>query len=233
MSGTFSERGVYAASAFLASSASGIAGGLRVDTLTRAPLVVASAALCRIADLQSANHVSLRTLRIGWRSAECNSAIRQNAILRYVGGTLQFMEREHLQNVDVSWGHEPERCKSAAALVRRACSRVPCLAQPRWGCEGNERPPRVVASLQPSALGRNPVGIRVCSLATLRIRSRASWAYSKRFAPSLARRKRSRFMESLRDFKIAPWSHELGVIWSSGLSRWSAGSGGGGKGGIV
>jgi hypothetical protein len=30
----------------------------------------------------------LRTLRIGWRSAECNSAIQQNAILRYVGRRL-------------------------------------------------------------------------------------------------------------------------------------------------
>src|SRR6185295_10701535 len=39
--------------------------------------------------------------------------------------TERFMEREHLQNLDVSWGHEPERtCKGAAAFgVRRACSR--------------------------------------------------------------------------------------------------------------
>src|SRR5580765_8373820 len=35
------------------------------------------------------------------------------------------VEREHLQNIDVSWGHEPERKhKGAAAFgVRRACSR--------------------------------------------------------------------------------------------------------------
>jgi hypothetical protein len=54
---------------------------------------------------------------------------------------------------------------------RVASSCVPCLTQPRWGCDRNERPPRVVASLQPWALRRNPVGIRVCSLARLRIRS--------------------------------------------------------------
>src|SRR6185503_8645428 len=49
---------------------------------------------------------------------------------------------------------------------------VPGWTQPRWGCDRNQRPPRVVAALQPWALGRNPVGIHVCSHATMRIRSR-------------------------------------------------------------
>src|SRR6185503_13853482 len=36
----------------------------------------------------------------------------------------------------------------------------PWLTQPRWGCDRNERPPRVVALLQPWALRRNPFGIQ-------------------------------------------------------------------------
>src|SRR6185503_116814 len=32
--------------------------------------------------------------------------------------------------------------------------------QPHWGCDRNEQPPRVVASLQPWALRRNPFGIQ-------------------------------------------------------------------------
>src|SRR6185503_11604288 len=32
--------------------------------------------------------------------------------------------------------------------------------QPRWGCDRNEHPPRVVAWLQPWALRRNPFGIQ-------------------------------------------------------------------------
>src|SRR6185503_8733544 len=43
---------------------------------------------------------------------------------------------------------------------RVASSCVPWLTQPRWGCDRNERPPRVVALLQPWALRRNPFGIQ-------------------------------------------------------------------------
>src|SRR6185503_3006313 len=43
---------------------------------------------------------------------------------------------------------------------RVASSCVPWLAQPRWGCDRNERPPMVVALLQPWALRRNPFGIQ-------------------------------------------------------------------------
>src|SRR6185295_8839365 len=37
-----------------------------------------------------------------------------------------FMEREHLQNIDVSWGYEPERTwKGAAAVGSRQAGRTP------------------------------------------------------------------------------------------------------------
>src|SRR6185503_3835206 len=39
---------------------------------------------------------------------------------------------------------------------RVASSCMPWLTQPRWGCDRNEPPPRVVALLQPWALRRNP-----------------------------------------------------------------------------
>jgi hypothetical protein len=91
---------------------------------------------------------------------------------------LPFMKREHFKNFDVSCGHEPEwTCKSAAALVRRACSRSFARAKAPASCcslyasaDGFEGclNPKGIASQSPGLRGTSYPGFLWATCPTLK-----------------------------------------------------------------
>ena len=92
---------------------------------------------------------------------ERSAAFRPNHYPQFSGNVFAESQRDSATKPRVARNELPwDRIVDISNPERVASSCVPWLTQPCWGCDRNERPPRVVALLQPWALRRNPFGIQ-------------------------------------------------------------------------